>query len=216
MKNYIIIIVLITALSSCTVMEKDIAISPTPTETVAASQVEAPPNPAKTPEPYKTPRVLIPEQELVYRNEEAGYQITFPESWRGYYVVTEYSPANVVVGFYGKSKTGQSGDKLTGSQQYGVDMFRIETKGPDPDVTHYQKKIGEVNGIEYFFRYFYSHILSDILDPNGWQREYYGKHYEIDEAELALVAQDEEKMLQMRQDADNAEEVIFPTFKVIE
>ena len=192
-------------LSSCAVMENDIAISPTPTEIADVNQVEVSPSPAKTSEPYETPRVLIPEQELVYRNEEAGYQITFPESWRGCYVVTEYSPGFVVVGFYGKSKTGRIANKYstTGARRDGLDMFYIETKGPNPDITYYQKKIGEVNGVEYFFRFQYSYALSDVLDPDGWERGYYGKFYEIDEEELALVAQDEEKAQQMKKDIDD-------------
>ena len=211
MKNYIIIIILSMLLSSCAGLENDIAISPAPTKTAAVSQAEVSSSPAKIREMDQTPRVLIPGEALTYRNEEAGYQITFPESWQGHYVVTEYGPENVVIGFFGKSKTGQFDKKATGYGRNGIDMFRIETKASDLDVAYYQKKIGEVNGTEYFFRRIYSYLLSDILEPDGWIREYYGNFYEIDEEELALVAQDEKKITQMENDMEDVSKTFMPT-----
>mgnify|MGYP007002411681 CR=1 FL=1 len=55
------------------------------------------------------------------------------------------------------------------------------------------------------------------LNPDGWERKYYGELWEIDKEELALVAEDREKFIQMQQESlRNAEDVIFPTFKAIE
>jgi len=198
-------------------MENGMTESPTSTEMASENQIDVQPTPTKPPEIVKITNVMIPKQELVYRNETLGYQITFSENWRGHYLVTEYSSGNVCIGFYGKSKTGRMGEKdITGRD--GLDMFYIETKQSNPDVSVYQYKIGEVNGIEYFYRRGYSSILFDILEPDGWRKDYVDRElYEIDEEELRLVEQDAERFMQIvQEDLWNAEEVIFPTFKAIE
>lgn len=176
------------------------------------------PSQTQTPEPAVIARVLIPEQDIVYRNEIAGYQITFPEHWRGYYVVTEYREGTAIIGFYGNSYTGQNGDRHH-TKRDGLDMFWIVTN-PHPDMGAI--KIGEINGVEYFYARpggIPSPVLVHVLDPDDWWREFAERElgYKFDKEELALVAEDKEKFIQiLHEDLWNAEDVIFPTFKAIE
>ena len=215
------IIFLALTLSSCTMADNNIINSPVPTENGIEGQINAESSPTPSPERAAITNILIPEQELVYRNRVAGYQITFPEKWRGYYVVTEYNNGDICVGFYGKSKTGQMGEKHQ-YDHYGLDMFWISTpKLKDIDMALQQRKIGEINGVEYFYGQWGTPAptLSNILKSDGLTKEFieneYG--YQLDEEELLLVKRDNEILVQIiQEDLWNAEEVIFPTFKAIE
>lgn len=168
---------------------------------------EKDPDPTKTSELDKIINVLIPEQELVYRNEAAGYQLTFPENWRGYYVITEYGSEEVCIGFYGKSKTGQIYFKQNWGQD-GLDLFWIKNE-PCPECPI--KKIGEANGVEYFFIEHggsFIGILSAISYPDRTDREL--AKYEIDETELELAAQDWEKAKSMYEEIDDVVKSFTP------
>ena len=150
---------------------------------------------------YETPRVIIPENELVYKNEEAGYQITFPENWRGYYVITEYSPEEVCVGFYGKSKTGRIAYKHW--DRDGLDLGWIVTHEPTPDEGSLTiAKLGKAHGVSYFLTSPRGGPclpdLEAILRPDSTTRQL--ARYEVDATEEELVAQDTEKALPMRDD----------------
>jgi len=192
MKNALtaVVIVLVVLLSSCVMIDNHIENPPHPMKTDIGNQIDVQP----TPEPKKITRVLIPDQELVYRNEAAGYQIAFPETWRGYYVITEYGSEEVCIGFYGKSKTGQIAFKhITGHD--GLDLFWINNEScPDCPIN----EIGEVNGVEYFFiEHGGSFIgcLVSISIPDSTERQL--ARYEVDEIELELSAQDWEKAKSM-------------------
>jgi hypothetical protein len=176
------------------------------------------PSPAKTSKASIT-RVLIPEHDLVYRNEIAGYQITFPEHWRGYYIVTEYSSGDVCVGFYGKSKTGQISSKHDNGRD-GIDMFWIVTELP-PEVEGIKDIIGKINGVEYLYGRWggiSSPILTDVLDPNHWMREYIERElgYKFDETELELVAEDRARLIKIIQEDLWHSDSFLKTFKAIE
>lgn len=150
---------------------------------------------------YDTPRVIIPEKELVYKNEEAGYQITFPENWRGYYVITEYSPEEVCIGFYGKSKTGRIAYKHW--DRDGLDLGWIVTHEPTTDEGSLTvDKLGKVHGVSYFLTSPRGGPrlpdLEAILRLDNTTRQL--TRYEVDATEEELVAQDIEKALPMRDD----------------
>ena len=145
-------------------------------------------------------KVLIPEEDLVYINDSAGYQIAFPESWRGYYVITEYSPDEVSIGFYGKSKTGK-----IAYEHYGMDGLEIGCIVSEIPVEgrNLIDKIGEINGVDYFLTSAtggtYLPTLEEVISSdNNSIKEFI--NYEIDETELMLVAQDLEKAIPMRDD----------------
>jgi len=204
MKKLLIIIISVMLLSSCASLYS----------TEIANE-----NMQQTSEPSEITRVLKPEYDLVYRNYIAGYQLTFPESWLGWLVITEYSNGDIVIGFYGRSRTSQIAHKSS-NRRYGIDMFMIIADPPYGIGGGH--KIGEISGVEYFFGRWGgmpSNILSLILEPDGWAREFYGElwEFEFDETELALVAQDNEKLVRIiQEDLWNVEDVIFPTFQAIE
>lgn len=148
----------------------------------------------------ETPQVMIPENELIYKNEKAGYQIAFPENWRGYYVITEYSPGEVCIGFYGESKTSQIACKHSLGRD-GLDMaWVVDEKPAEGSLILYE--LGEVDGVEYFLTTprggAYLPDLEAISNPDSTAREL--AKYEVDETELDLAEKDLEKAIQMRDD----------------
>ena len=161
--------------------------------------------------PESTPKsevisVIIPEEELVYKNEIAGYQITFPENWRGYYVVTEYSTGNVCVGFYGKSKTGQIAYKHHGYD--GLNLFWITT---NPGSDGYSYKLGEINGVEYSCSKEGGLYIGDLGGISEQHDTYLDlARYEVDEVEIELAAQDWEIAKPMRDDVENKNIIFAP------
>ena len=178
-KKYFVVIVLAVLLSSCTSMKDN--------------NIDVHTDSLETPEIYEITKVLIPEQDLIYRNEAAGYQLTFPENWQGHYVIAEYNGGTIcMIGFYGKSKTGQLSFKdVTG--HVGLELFWIGDKPCSECSIRKERKIGEVNGVSYFY---VAHggrnsigILHGISRPNEAQYA----SYEVDGTELELAAQDWEK-----------------------
>jgi hypothetical protein len=162
-------------------------------------------------------RVWIPESKLTYKSKAGGWQITFPEHWRGWLVVTEYNGGDAVIGFYGKSHTGQNGTRDHWGR-VGLDLFWIVTE-PVPDMGTF--KIGEANGVDYFFMQFHApaSVLKEVLDPDDSWRGYAERElgFVFDEEELALVAIDNEKFIRMAYEDLRYEETKFlKTFKPIE
>ena len=208
MKKCLILIVSILILSSCVLLENDVNYS-NPIENVNENQDAW----------AEIVRVLKPDQEVVYRNYIAGYQITFPESWLGWFVITEYSCGNIGVGFYGQSRMGRDIRKIVlGAPHYGIDFFFIVN---EPHFEGSSFKIGEVNGVEFYHTHGSNNteFLRDIaiLDTPSRRRidqgiKERGIEYIIDEREIALAAQDFEKMNEMWGDVFN----ILETFQAIE
>ena len=184
MKKYFMIIISVIILSSCVFDRND-----------NTNKIDVQPNTQSN----GIARVLIPEQELIYKNEAEGYQITFPESWRGFYMVTEQRYGDVCIGFYGKSKTGQMTlETGTENEFYPFHLFNITKRG---DVEGVVSKIGTIDSTEYFLLIAPSNmeILRDASDPDNSNRTGVIQHG-IDE--LELVAQDWEKAQEMCADID--------------
>lgn len=199
MKNLVLLIILAIILTSCKQSSVNNNTSKNANQIVVDTQSET----ENKSEPYEPPRVIIPEKELVYKNYEAGYQITFPQNWQGNYVITEYSPGEVCIGFYGESKTGRIAFKHN-LERDGLDLGWIVSEKPkNPDEgCLVLGKIGEVNGVEYFITTprggTYIPMLSAIADPDSAEREI--ARYEIDETELILAEHDSEIAIPMRDD----------------
>ena len=199
MKKYFIILILTMTLSSCNLTKNDITESSVSSENDIVQQVDE--KPADVPV-----KVLFPNEDLVYKNEIAGYQFTFPESWRGHYVITEHSSGEASIGFYGESKTGRISQGGNGLSMFQIIKSTIHWDGV-------VGKIGEINGTEYFHAQrggFPIGILYEISIPAWGARE--TLPFEVDETELALAAQDWEKAKEMYGDIDD----ILKTFKAIE
>ena len=197
MKSLVLLIILTMFLTSC--KHSSVIDSKNDNQILKYAQTES----EKELKSYESPRVIIPEAELVYKNYEAGYQITFPQNWQGNYVITEYSPGEVCIGFYGKSKTGRIAFKHN-LERDGLDLGWIVSEKPkNPDEgCLVLGKIGEVNGVEYFITTprggTYIPMLSAIADPDSAEREI--AKYEIDETELILAEHDSEIAIPMRDD----------------
>ncbi len=148
-------------------------------------------------------KVLIPENDLKYVNEKSGYQIIFPENWKGNFVITEYENGEVCIGFYGKSKTGRMAYKQNLGRD-GLDLGWIVTKKPK-DGSKLIGKLGEVNGTEYFLTSprggAYVPELEAIITNSNNERKL--AKYHIDENEINLAKQDLNKAVAMQNDLYN-------------
>ncbi len=85
------------------------------------------------------------DSETTYKNVQYGYELTFPESWKGYYKVVEREEGGAWICFAGKSDAAQT---------YGdTPMFMIlphETVESD-EYLDSVRKIGTAKGIEYYY-----------------------------------------------------------------
>lgn len=154
-----------------------------------------------------------PDNNIVYENKEQHYQLTFPESWRGWYIVDKLDGATARVKFYGKSKTGTIAAKdIFGG---GLPMFFIlpESELEENEPLDSMKKIGTAKGIDYYFATGTGSdvgALYSISDLNSAVRQ--TAKYEVDETELQLAQQDWEKVQQMQEQIDS----VLKTFSEIE
>lgn len=145
--------------------------------------------------------VIFP-KECTYQNVQAGYTIKFPEHWGGNYVVTEYGPNKVCIGFFGESKTGQILYKERFGH-YGLDMCWIVTEVSEEGCLLWCE-LGEINGEKYFITSplggTYLPELSEILKEDSVTRRM--ASYVVDEVELQLAVKDNNIATQMRTDLD--------------
>lgn len=90
------------------------------------------------------------ENELTYKNYSCGYQITFPKTWKGYYVIEVKDKSSIRVNFWGKSKTATILGKSFNTQ--GLPMFMIVSeKYIENEALDNVRKIGKIKGINYFY-----------------------------------------------------------------
>ena len=146
--------------------------------------------------------------EQVYVNKEAGYQLTFPEDWLGWFYIDDSNPKAIYLRFYGKSKTGTV-LPFTGIDiehgYYGLDMFMICAKSEIADFSIYDshKLLGTAKGEEYYSGGYTSCITPSLIHPQDFWSDMTN-----DERELA--ASDWEKAESMNYDD------VQKTFKALE
>ena len=146
--------------------------------------------------------------ERVYVNKEAGYQLTFPEDWLGWFYIDDSNPKAICLRFYGKSKTGTV-LPFTGFDiehgYYGLDMFMICAKSEVADFSIYDshKLLGTAKGEEYYSGGYTAWITPTLVFPERmW--------YNITDEEKRLAASDWEKAESMNYDD------VTQTFKALE
>lgn len=150
---------------------------------------------------------------LIYKNMKLGYQLEFPNDWKGWYLIDEFDNGLIRIKFYGKSKTG-----TIAAKEYfgdGLPMFYIlpENVLEQNKLLDSIKKIGSVNGVNFFFAtgtgfdlgLLYSISISDSFAIDN-------ANYEVDEKELKLAAEDWSKAQQMYSQIDS----VLETFRKIE
>ena len=143
--------------------------------------------------------------ERVYVNKEAGYQLTFPEDWLGWFYIYDSNPRDISVVFYGKSKTGSVLSIAEGFDGYGLYMFSIcaESEVENFDLLDGHKVIGVAKGEKYYFGTGTDASLPILLFPEDcW--------YNITDEERRLAANDWEKVESMNFDD------VTQTFKALE
>lgn len=143
------------------------------------------------------------ETNLVYQNTKHGYQIVFPESWRGYYIISELDDGIISVNFYGKSKTGSISLKSNGIN--GLPMFFIanESQIRSDEMIDSKTKLGTVKGLDYYFFTGTSSSvgsLFDIAKVDSAVRQ--TAPYDVDEKELLLAKNDWDKVSNMFNELD--------------
>ena len=151
----------------------------------------------------KINRIIISEDELIYKNEIMRYKITFPDNWKGKYIITEYQSGDVCVGFYGKSKTGQIAYKHSLGRD-GLDIGWVVKKIPE-EGSQLLGSLGKINGIEFFLTTArggtYLPELEAMLNSNSESRQLV--EYDVNEEELNLIKQDLEVARQIWDDFYN-------------
>jgi hypothetical protein len=145
---------------------------------------------------------IEPEQGIVYRNEKLGFELTFPESWRGWYVINEMNENVIEVAFYGKSKTStvEFFDKF---DIRGRHMFFVgnETFADEPFLDSVEE-IGKVDAVKFYYGTRTDCAVCVLSDVETFSE---------DEKEIALAKADLEKAMQMLDDVND----ILKTFKSI-
>ena len=127
----------------------------------------------------------------VYKNEELGFEITFPESWAGYYIIQKIDDECYAVCFYGKSKWGRYYNEYT--QRYGLELFQIETdvfnkNNPDYRFVKAKIKSGTNKNLEIYTQYGLTLLVISQYVPN---------YREIPEKEYSLMLEDSAKAGEM-------------------
>ncbi|MBR1970921.1 MAG: hypothetical protein IKA17_11275 [Clostridia bacterium] len=147
-------------------------------------------------ENYINPCVLIANNdECSYTNEKGGYEIIFPEEWKGKYIITEYSSGEVCIGFYGKSETSRK-SYLKSLGRYGLDLGWIVDGEHIPiDGSCTIGEITEIDGVQYFLTTARggSYIPELAITANANDNT-------VSENEKYLALQDSKEAVKMRDD----------------
>ena len=156
--------------------------SPTPSD----SRVS--PSPNITPEPTDLKLKGIP-----YKSIELGWQIFFPQSWKGYYLVQPNASYGITkVSFVGQSNLSK-GDDDTGIEMFFIiDQVSLDAD-PFWDSVH---QIGIVNGVKYYYGTAMDSPLSVLFEANR------SDDYEATETEREHIRKDWEKVEEMRKDVE--------------
>jgi hypothetical protein len=150
----------------------------------------------------------IPADSLLYQNEVCGYQLIFPESWQDYYYVDDENAEEVLIYFYGKSKTGTIIYKDLGC--IGLPLFYILSERVLEDGTFDRAiQLGTVKGINYFC-VMPTGANWGVLDTVAIKGESPTNKYSIDETELKLAIEDWKQLQQMFQEVDMLSKTFQP------
>jgi len=194
MKKICLLLLLICTTSiSTSCGEREKVVAPSPTKNANQNVTTEKNGATATPAYESSLSSQTPDNSLVYINSKCGYQLTFPESWRGYYVIDEINNDIVRINFFGKSKTGTISLKPYGFD--GLPMFMIIKESALEENLDSVRKIGTVNGINYYFATgtgSYLGGLYEIADTQSAARQ--TADYEVDEIELDLAKKDWEKV----------------------
>jgi hypothetical protein len=149
---------------------------------------------------------IEPEQPIIYRNEKLGFELSFPESWDGWYLINAIGENAIEVAFFGRSILSAT-DFFNEGGAPGLHIFLVAneafiTEGAFLDSI---KEIGIAGAERFYFATTTDYPLGALKD-NG--EAYFRK---LDEAETALVKADFEKAMKMRDDVDS----ILQTFRAI-
>lgn len=194
-------------------MTTDSNITPAPITNTEVQKSATPfATPANTEDGDSMP-IQTPNNDLVYKNLDQGYQLTFPENWRGWYLIDKPDNNFIRVKFYGRSKTG-----TIAAKEYfggGLPMFLImsEVGIEENEPLDSVRKIGTIKAVNYYFATGTGSdvgVLFSIANKESAARQ--TAKYEVDETELELAAQDWAKVQQMQKDIEG----ILHTFKAID
>ena len=141
----------------------------------------------------------------IYQNEELGFELTFPESWAGNYLIQRIDKGCIIINFYGESKWGQYYNEFSGISGLGLFQVRSESYMKELKLSsvYFRNEIGEINGEKYYLGYSIGNI--DALETVTREQE-------IAEDEKIRTGNDYQKALEMEKDID----AILETFKPIE
>ncbi len=127
------------------------------TDTAFLTKLES--TPAPSPTPAQTTR---------YRNDALGFELTFPASWAGRYVIHD-EKNGISINFLGESYWGRHG---FGDDDYdvGTEFFEIRADFPDDpigrDFVDSLALLGAVDGVDFFYMTSTDAFLTIMLDEN--------------------------------------------------
>ncbi len=133
-------------------------------------------------------------QVITYVNKESGFALDFPKSWEGYYAVNDSEKDYIRVSFTGKSKFGKGFNDETNTYD-GLQMFVICSENNLNEFLDGKKKIGTVNGINYYY-------ATGTDYPIGALKDYIDMDMGSNEQEKNLVQSDYDKAREMEMDVE--------------
>ena len=141
-------------------------------------------------------------QIITYVNNESGFALDFPKSWKGYYLVNDSTEATVKVSFVGRSNYAKGFNEETNTYD-GLLMFSISSEANLGEFADSKRKIGTVDGVDYFY-------VKGTDYPIGGLKDYIDMDMAKDNQEKELLENDYNKAKKMEKDIDN----ILETFRV--
>lgn len=118
---------------------------------------------------------------ITYINENLGYSLDFPKSWKGYYKIHE-NYGDITVAYYGDSEASKGNEHSALGEDGGIVMFFIVdeiTAQNENGLLDSIQDIGVARGINYFYATTTDVSLSALYDESGDNNDDWDRAHEM-------------------------------------